>query len=235
MPLSETIVIQVPPMRMNRPITMMPIRHELLPHLAAQYNPAVVTILGRLAAQAEETFAALETEGRALLQAAELPRAGGLCILDRAVLAAAARLDGMGYRDWERLADLAAGGVRALDVAGGVHARRRCIVPGFASHSHTACRSADSDSRTRHSGQVSKRVDARARGVRARESVGARLSPWSLTPARFCGRQERQAGAPCRLSPADARPSAGSGAVSSTDRAAVLHTAGCRFEPCTAH
>jgi tRNA(Ile)-lysidine synthase len=118
------------------------IRHELLPHLAAHYNSAVVSVLGRLAAQAEETFAALEEEARALLREAELPRAGALCILDRASLAAAPRhrvrealrvlwaredwpLDGMGYREWERLVDLAAGGTLALDLPGGVRARRR--------------------------------------------------------------------------------------------------------------
>jgi tRNA(Ile)-lysidine synthase len=118
------------------------IRHELLPHLAANYNPAVVAVLGRLASQAEETFAALEKEARGLLRAAELPRAGALCILDQAALAAAPRhrvrevfrqlwaregwpQNGMGYRDWERLADLAAGALGALDLAGGVHARRR--------------------------------------------------------------------------------------------------------------
>jgi tRNA(Ile)-lysidine synthase len=117
------------------------IRHELLPHLAANYNPAVVAVLGRLASQADETFAALQEEARALLRAAELPRAGALCILDQASLAAAPRhrvrevfrllwgregwpLNGMGYRDWQRLADLAAGGATALDLAGGVHARR---------------------------------------------------------------------------------------------------------------
>jgi tRNA(Ile)-lysidine synthase len=118
------------------------IRHELLPHLAAHYNPAVVRVLGRLAAQADEAFAALEEEARVLLQAAELPRAGALCVLDSAALAAAPRhrvreafrllwaregwpLDGMGYRDWERLADLAVGTVGALDLSGGIHARRR--------------------------------------------------------------------------------------------------------------
>ncbi len=133
------------------------IRHDLLPHLAAHYNPAVVAVLGRLAAQAEETFAALEEEARALLRAAELPRAGALCILDRAALAAAPRhrvrdvfrllwaregwpLNGMGYRDWQRLVDLATGRATALDLAGGVHARRcdRVIQVGRGSRSKTA-------------------------------------------------------------------------------------------------
>ncbi len=118
------------------------IRHDLLPHLAAHYNPGVVAVLGRLAAQAEEVFAALEEEARALLRAAELPRAGALCILDIASLSVAPRhrlreafrllwaredwpLGEMGYREWERLADLAASHAAALDLPGGVRARRR--------------------------------------------------------------------------------------------------------------
>src|SRR5581483_5935791 len=115
------------------------IRHDLLPHLAAHYNPGVVAVLGRLAAQAEEVFAALEEEARALLRAAELPRAGALCILDIASLSVAPRhrlreafrllwaredwpLGEMGYREWERLADLAASHAAALDLPGGVRA-----------------------------------------------------------------------------------------------------------------
>jgi tRNA(Ile)-lysidine synthase len=118
------------------------IRHELLPHLAATYNPGVVPALGRLAGQATEAFAALEEEARTLLQAAERPRAGELCILDRAILAAAPRhrvreafrllwaregwpVGEMGYREWERLAEVAAGEGVALDLPGGVCARRR--------------------------------------------------------------------------------------------------------------
>jgi hypothetical protein len=99
-----------------------------------------VAVLGRLAAQAEETFAALEGAARALLQAAELPRAGALVILDLACLAGAPRhrvreafrllwaregwpLGAMGHEAWDRLAGLVFGEAAATDLPGGVRAR----------------------------------------------------------------------------------------------------------------
>jgi tRNA(Ile)-lysidine synthase len=118
------------------------LRHDLLPRLAQDYNPAIISVLGRLAAHAEETFALLEAEGRALLEAAELPRAGALVILDRDRLAAAAPqrvrevfrqlwaregwpMGEMDHDAWSRLADLPQGGASAVDLPGGVRARRR--------------------------------------------------------------------------------------------------------------
>src|SRR5262249_20878757 len=65
------------------------IRHELLPHLAARYNPAVEAALARLAEQAAEAYRAEEDEAAALLGAAELPRAGTVLVFDAARLAAA--------------------------------------------------------------------------------------------------------------------------------------------------
>jgi tRNA(Ile)-lysidine synthase len=118
------------------------IRHELLPLLAREYNPAVVSVLGRLAAQAAEAYRGEEAEAAALLAAAELPRAGRQLVLDRPRLAAAPgravralfRLvweregwprDGMDFAAWQRLAALARGDGVAGDFPGGVHARRR--------------------------------------------------------------------------------------------------------------
>jgi tRNA(Ile)-lysidine synthase len=65
------------------------IRHELLP-LTRTFNPAIGDVLGRLAAQADETFREIEAAAADLLRAAECPRVGQVCVLDRPALAAAA-------------------------------------------------------------------------------------------------------------------------------------------------
>jgi tRNA(Ile)-lysidine synthase len=118
------------------------IRHELLPHLAERYNPAVVQTLARLAEQAEEAFRDEEARARALLAEAERPRAGALLVLDRPTLAAAPRrlvrealrlaweregwpLGEMGFGDWDRVAAVALGEAAAADLPGGVRARCR--------------------------------------------------------------------------------------------------------------
>jgi tRNA(Ile)-lysidine synthase len=118
------------------------LRHELLPHLAEHYNPAVRTILTRLAEQTEEVYAELEERARTLLKAAERPRAGALVVLDRATLEQAPghlvreglRLiwdregwprTNMGYAHWSRLLALITGKARALELPGGVCAQRR--------------------------------------------------------------------------------------------------------------
>jgi tRNA(Ile)-lysidine synthase len=118
------------------------IRHELLPHLAERYNPAIVAVLARLAGQAAEEYALLEEQARALLAAAELPRAGALLVFDRRRLTGAPRpllrealrlaweregwpLGAMGFAEWERLAAVACGATPASDLPGGIHARCR--------------------------------------------------------------------------------------------------------------
>jgi tRNA(Ile)-lysidine synthase len=117
------------------------IRHQLLPLLAAEYNPQIVAILGRLAAQAEEVYGAEEEQARALLAAAELPRAGALVVLDAERLASEGRsrlrealrllweregwqVGGMGFDAWERVAAVALGELAAIDLPGGVRVRR---------------------------------------------------------------------------------------------------------------
>jgi tRNA(Ile)-lysidine synthase len=118
------------------------IRHELLPLLARDYNPAIVAILGRLGELAQDTYQAEIDSAAELLQAAELPRAGRLLIFDRKRLAAAARhrvrslfrlvwqregwpVARMGRDAWERLAGVVFGEVPAVDLPGPIHARRR--------------------------------------------------------------------------------------------------------------
>jgi tRNA(Ile)-lysidine synthase len=118
------------------------IRHELLPLLADQYNPAIVDVLGRLAQQAAEAFRDEQAAAETLLAAAELPRAGQELVFDQPRLAAASerevramlRLvweregwsrDAMGYVAWQRLTALARGAGKSADFPGGVHARRR--------------------------------------------------------------------------------------------------------------
>jgi tRNA(Ile)-lysidine synthase len=118
------------------------IRHELLPLLAAEHNPQIVDVLGRLAAQAEEVYGAEEEQARALLAAAELPRAGALVVLDAERLATEGRprlrealrllweregwpVGGMGFDAWERVAAVALGELAAIDLPGDVRVRRR--------------------------------------------------------------------------------------------------------------
>jgi tRNA(Ile)-lysidine synthase len=64
------------------------IRAELLP-LAETFNPEAVSVLGRIATQADEAFAFLESEARSLLNRAEKPRAANTIILHRSALEAA--------------------------------------------------------------------------------------------------------------------------------------------------
>jgi tRNA(Ile)-lysidine synthase len=118
------------------------IRHQLLPHLEDRYNPAIVTVLGRLAQQAAAAFADLEAEARELLQRAERPRAGGCLVMDLGVLRAAPRelirealrlawsregwpLGAMGFAEWDRLAGLAIGEPCATDFPGRIRVRCR--------------------------------------------------------------------------------------------------------------
>jgi tRNA(Ile)-lysidine synthase len=118
------------------------IRHELLPQLAANYNPGIVAVLGRLAEQANEMCRIEEEAAKELLRQAELPRAGALVVLDLAKLSQARRhlvrslfrllwsregwpLGEMGFVEWDRLADLVFDVSTASDFPGNVRARRR--------------------------------------------------------------------------------------------------------------
>jgi tRNA(Ile)-lysidine synthase len=117
------------------------IRSELLPLLAAHYNPATVSVLANLAEQAVEAHRFEEAAAAALLREAELPRAGSTLVFDAARLARAPRLlvrvlfrlvwarEGwptgrMDFAAWERLAGLVFDGTGGGDFPGGVHVRR---------------------------------------------------------------------------------------------------------------
>ncbi len=129
--------------RSNRDVrfTRNRIRSELLPLLAAHYNPAMVSVLGRLAQQANEAHHFEETEALRLLREAELPRAGPLLVFDAARLESASPLlvrilfrlvwarEGwptgrMDFAAWERLAGLVFHGTRGGDFPAGIKARR---------------------------------------------------------------------------------------------------------------
>jgi tRNA(Ile)-lysidine synthase len=121
------------------------IRHELLPLLARQYNPAIVRLLASLAEQAEEAYRIEEAAALALLTEAELPRAGELLIFDRRRLVTVPRhrvcemfrlvwtrehwpMGGMDRAAWERLARVVFDDLSAVDLPGGLHARRCGLV-----------------------------------------------------------------------------------------------------------
>jgi tRNA(Ile)-lysidine synthase len=130
--------------RSNRDVryTRSRIRHELLPLLVRDYNPAIVAVLGRLAVQAREAYRAEHAAAAALVRAAELPRAGRQLVFDAARLTAAPErellamlrlvwqregwpCDAMNFRAWRRLADRARARGTATDFPGGVHACHR--------------------------------------------------------------------------------------------------------------
>jgi tRNA(Ile)-lysidine synthase len=126
------------------------LRHELLPHLAEHYNPAVGSVLCRLTRQAGEVYADLETQAHALLAAVELPRTRTGLVFDRQKLAAAPRFlvrealrlawereewaEGeMTSEDWDRAAAVAFGETAAVDLPGGFRAcgRERSLLLGW--------------------------------------------------------------------------------------------------------
>jgi tRNA(Ile)-lysidine synthase len=117
------------------------LRHELLPLLAKDYNPAVVDVLNRLAVQAEEAYAFVADQGSALLSIVELPRAGKTIVLDAKQLVAAPAvlvrealrllwereawpLGEMGFEAWQRATAVIRGEETAVDFPGGVRMRR---------------------------------------------------------------------------------------------------------------
>lgn len=118
------------------------IRHELLPRLAAEFNPDIHASLAHLATQANAAFEFVEQAAAQVLAEAELPRAGDMIILDRVrlcrespyMLGEALRLlwrrsgwpvDGMRAEDWERVVAVARGEITAVDLPGRIHARAR--------------------------------------------------------------------------------------------------------------
>jgi tRNA(Ile)-lysidine synthase len=129
----------------DRTRTRSRIRHDLLPLLVRQYNPRMVEVLGRLAAQAADWRRDQTAAADELIRTAERPRAGRLLVFDRSALAATPRRrrralwrrvwqlegwsrQGMGFREWDRLARQCRGGPAAIDLPGRIRARRRGTV-----------------------------------------------------------------------------------------------------------
>ncbi|MFO0877669.1 MAG: tRNA lysidine(34) synthetase TilS [Gemmataceae bacterium] len=125
----------------DRRFTRNRLRHELLPLLAREYNPAIVEVLARLAQQAGEQADAVEAQTDTLLAEVELPRAGAVVVLQRERLGQAPRWlaralfhrlwqregwprSGMGHVEYERLVVMLTGGPTAQDLPGGVRAVR---------------------------------------------------------------------------------------------------------------
>ena len=117
------------------------LRHELLPLLAGQYNPAIADVLCRLGEQAREVQEEMARWAARLLAEAELPRAGGMVVLDAAKVAGAAQhmrremfrllwqrekwpMGAMTFEAWDRLARLVEENSAAHDLPGGIRARR---------------------------------------------------------------------------------------------------------------
>jgi tRNA(Ile)-lysidine synthase len=125
----------------NRTYMRNRIRHELLPYLKQDYNAAIASVLGRLAEQAGQAYEDQKAKASELLAKVERPRAGGLLVFaaprflgePRHLVREAFRLvwiregwplAGMGFREWDRLAAVAAGEMACVDLPGGIRARR---------------------------------------------------------------------------------------------------------------
>jgi tRNA(Ile)-lysidine synthase len=118
------------------------IRAHILPLLRDQFNPKVTTHLVLLADQARRQYHLLRRIARNILRSCEMPPAGPLRILDASRLQAAPELEGcealrllwrrekwpvdrIGQKGWQRLWQVVLGERSALDLPGGIHARRR--------------------------------------------------------------------------------------------------------------
>jgi tRNA(Ile)-lysidine synthase len=123
----------------DRRLTRNRIRHELLPYLEKEYNPAIISVLCHLAQQAGTAYGRVQARAEKLLAGIERPRAGSLLIFDREQLSQAPRsliretfrlvwtregwpAGGMGFKEWDRLAGVVLGEIRAADFPGGVRA-----------------------------------------------------------------------------------------------------------------
>jgi len=110
---------------------------------------AIVSILCHLAQQAETAYGRVQAGAEKLLAKAERPRAGSLLIFDRKQLLETPRTlireafrlvwtregwpaGGMGFKEWDRLAAVVLGKIRAADFPGGIRAvvRERVVQLG---------------------------------------------------------------------------------------------------------
>jgi tRNA(Ile)-lysidine synthase len=95
------------------------LRLELLPRLEAEYNPALVETLCRLAEQAAELHADVSAQATQLLKAAELPSAGDIRVWQRENWP----MGDMDFERWNRLLEIAQGSLPACDFPGGIQVR----------------------------------------------------------------------------------------------------------------
>ena len=117
------------------------LRHELLPYLQEQYNPAIVEVLCQLADQAQELHADVTVHAAQLLRDTERPRAGEMLVFALPLLQKASPnlvremfrlvwqregwpMGEMDFGHWNRLVEIAVGTSSAWDFPGKVHARR---------------------------------------------------------------------------------------------------------------
>jgi tRNA(Ile)-lysidine synthase len=124
----------------DRRFTRNRLRHELMPVLE-QYNPIVVDIFCRLAAQARALHDDIAARAKKLLAEAELPRAGNVVVFAaerclkadandvREMFRAVWEREGwpmadMDFERWNRLAAIAAGTLAAFDFPGKISVRR---------------------------------------------------------------------------------------------------------------
>ena len=118
------------------------LRHELLPLLAANYQPAIVDVLCRLADQAQAVQAELQPLAQDLLQRAELPRAGPLLIFQVSALTPVSPhlvcemfrlvwqreawpMNDMDRQAWLRLHEMVHATLSQHDFPGSIRARRK--------------------------------------------------------------------------------------------------------------
>src|SRR5262249_26590537 len=117
------------------------IRHELMPILR-QHNSAVSELLCKLAEQAGEAQGEVSKYAAAILKRVELPAAGNMRVFSTTQLSELTPfwrrelfrlvwtregwpMGEMGFDEWKRLALLPDGGPPAIDLPGGISARRR--------------------------------------------------------------------------------------------------------------
>ena len=116
------------------------LRREVLPLLERAFNPNLVEVLGRTAAQLRDVQDDLAQRAAALLQTVERPRAGDIIVLARVPLQAASPMlvrellrllwqregwptGAMGFNDWQRAAALMRGEPGGQDFPDGVQVR----------------------------------------------------------------------------------------------------------------
>jgi tRNA(Ile)-lysidine synthase len=129
------------------------IRHQLLPLLETQFNPAIRAILCRLSEEAGEAHDEEQAGALALQREAELARAGPVLVFELARLREATRrrvrllfrlvweregwsTGEMGRREWGRLEAVVFDALTAVDLPGRIHVRRKeqvlQVTPAFA-------------------------------------------------------------------------------------------------------